>query len=298
MDSITVLMSTYNGERYLKEQIESIIAQEKVDVRLIVRDDGSLDRTKAILDDYQARGALSWYTGENLRPAKSFLHLLFNSPDSDFYAFSDQDDVWDSDKLNSAIDCISKAKVPALYCSDTLLVDANLGLIRQAGIQAECTFVESLISNPVTGCTMVFNKALRDIVLHFQPNVIDMHDWWIYRICMAVDGFFYFDSNPHIKYRQHENNVIGGQGSKWNRIKRRIGYFFHGLDGIRYLMSVELYKGYSSIIPLHNKLILEKFVNYKKSILDTMTLATTSEIVLKNKTILHTFKKAVLLRKY
>ena len=294
----TILLSTYNGEKYLREQIDSLLKQKEVEINIFVRDDGSVDGTKAVLDDYQAKGVLSWYTGKNLRLAKSFMHLLFNSPDSEFYAFCDQDDVWDSDKLKSAIDCISKVKAPALYCSDTLLVDANLRLIRQAGIQAECTFVESLITNPVTGCTMVFNKALRDIVLQFQPSVIDMHDWWIYRICMAVDGFFYFDSTPHIKYRQHENNVIGGQGSKWNKLKRRIGYFFHSSDGIRYLMSLELYKGFGSIIPLHNKVKLEKFVNYKKSILNTITLATSSEIVLENNAILQTFKKAVLLRKY
>lgn len=298
METVQILISTYNGEKYLCEQITSLLKQEGVDVRILVRDDGSSDKTTFILKEFQNQGHLRWYTGPNLRPAKSFMHLLINAPDEEYYAFCDQDDVWMPEKLKVAIDIIKGINGPALYCSDTMLVDSQLNPIRQANIKAEGTFVESLISNPVTGCTMVFNKALRDIVMQYEPKVIDMHDWWLYRVCMAVGGYFYFDKQPHILYRQHGSNVIGGQVSQWTGYKRRIGYFVHLSEGIRYLMTKELYNGFFSIMPTRSQDILRQFVNYKKSFKDTLGLATSSIIRLNDKANLKRFKWSVLLRKY
>lgn len=100
---VTVLMSTYDGENFLRDQIESILNQEDVYVHLIVRDDGSKDRTINILEEYQSRGKLEWYSGKNLGSARSFLNLVSKSPDNEYYAFSDQDDVWFSKKLKRAI---------------------------------------------------------------------------------------------------------------------------------------------------------------------------------------------------
>lgn len=295
---ITILMSTYNGSKFLNEQIESLRNQIDVRASIIVRDDGSTDNTIDILETYQKQGVLKWYTGQNLRPAKSFMNLLFGAPDSEYYAFSDQDDVWMPEKLSIAIEKIKDIQGPALYCSDTLLVDSFLQILRPGGIKADGTFVESLISNPVTGCTMVFNKALRDIVCQYQPQTIDMHDWWIYRICMAVDGSFVFDTVPHIQYRQHENNVIGGQGSKWHRFMRHLNYFLHPTEGIRFTMAKELQKGFSPLLSDENKKVLDMITSYKDSIIKTFILANSPIMKISSKTTLNTFKKAVLLHKY
>ena len=86
MNKVLILMSVYNGEKYLVEQIESLIHQERVDVSILVRDDGSSDGTIDILENYKTKGILDFYTGENLRPARSFMHLLFNAPDCDYFA--------------------------------------------------------------------------------------------------------------------------------------------------------------------------------------------------------------------
>ena len=91
---VLILLSTYNGERYIKEQIESLLKQENVKVSILVRDDGSTDGTINILNEYQKQGKLKWYTGENLKPAKSFMNLVENAPEYEYYAFCDQDDVW------------------------------------------------------------------------------------------------------------------------------------------------------------------------------------------------------------
>lgn len=295
---VTILLSTYNGTRFLREQIESVLSQENVILQIFVRDDGSSDNTSQMLDEYQNRGVLEWYTGPNLRPAKSFLDLLFWAPDSDYYAFCDQDDVWMPDKLKTAIEYIKNHEEPAMYCSDTLLVDVTLQPIRKAGIKAECTFAESLIANSVTGCTVVINKALREIVCRYRPNVIDMHDWWVYRVCMAIGGYFYFDTTPHILYRQHENNVIGGTGTKWHKYKRQIGYFLHPKEGIRYTMAKELHQGFYDIMPDDKRALLERIVNYKISFMYTLRLAFDKRFKLKNNTVNKDFFFAVLLRKY
>ena len=120
-------MSTYNGEKYLREQIDSILGQRGVEVTLLVRDDGSSDATLSILDEYKSSGLLDYYCGSNLGPARSFMHLLQNAPASDFYAFSDQDDKWMDDKLLAAITSMEgHESEPALYFSQTQLVDAGL----------------------------------------------------------------------------------------------------------------------------------------------------------------------------
>ncbi|MBQ4399872.1 MAG: glycosyltransferase, partial [Alphaproteobacteria bacterium] len=110
MDNVLVLMSTYNGEKYLKTQLDSILAQQGVNVQILVRDDGSSDGTLPILQAYAAQGKLTYYTGPNLKPAKSFMDLIYNAPQADFYAFADQDDYWLPEKLICAV---NKLKHPA-----------------------------------------------------------------------------------------------------------------------------------------------------------------------------------------
>ena len=108
MKKIIVLMSTYNGEKYLQVQLDSILSQENVDLELLVRDDGSTDSTKTILERYQSEGKLTWYSGKNKKPAYSFFDLLGKCKDADYYAFADQDDFWHEDKLINAIKRLEK----------------------------------------------------------------------------------------------------------------------------------------------------------------------------------------------
>ena len=127
MRNILVLMSTYNGEKYLKEQIDSILAQKNVEVTIRVRDDGSTDGTIRILEEYQKCGKLNWYSSTNMGPAKSFLDLVYNAPlKYDYYAFCDQDDYWKEDKLYKAIERLEHFDdKPALYHCELEIVDEN-----------------------------------------------------------------------------------------------------------------------------------------------------------------------------
>ena len=119
-----VLMASYNGIPFISEQIDSILSQAEVDVRLFVRDDGSSDGTRDLLQRYADEGSLTLLTGENLGPALGFLTLLRNAPEADYYAFSDQDDIWDSDKLITAIKQLKKQENLALYHCNSRLVDS------------------------------------------------------------------------------------------------------------------------------------------------------------------------------
>ena len=133
METVCVLMSTYNGEKYLQEQLDSIINQVGVNVRILVRDDGSTDSTTDILNNYKREGYLDWYSGTNLKSARSFMDLVNRAPESEYYAFSDQDDYWLPTKLQVAVNVLKSAdsRKSALYYSRTTLVDENLLPIKQ-----------------------------------------------------------------------------------------------------------------------------------------------------------------------
>nr|WP_303104047.1 glycosyltransferase [Megamonas funiformis] len=152
-------MSTYNGENYLEEQIESLRKQKDVDIKILVRDDGSKDNTVKILEKYKKEGILDFYKGNNVGYAKSFLHLLTNNIEADYYAFCDQDDVWLPDKLIKAIEKINENEKPSLYASALKRVDENLKFL---GIQSfknlKLTLGAEFTRHRLAGCTFVFNK--------------------------------------------------------------------------------------------------------------------------------------------
>ena len=127
---VAVLMSTYNGEKYLKQQIDSILNQRgDFQLDLLIRDDGSNDNTISILEEYTQTNKIHYYIGNNLGPAYSFLDLLINSHNYDFYAFADQDDYWMPNKISVAISNLSNIKGPALYFANAELVDSNLNSV-------------------------------------------------------------------------------------------------------------------------------------------------------------------------
>lgn len=210
---VVILMSTYNGEKYLEEQLESLLSQKDVIVSIFVRDDGSSDGTHEILNRYNKDGYLEWYSGENLKPAKSFLNLIVNAPNAEYYAFCDQDDYWLPDKLKNAIDKIKDFQTdkPFLYYGCPRLGDVYLNPIKQLKTSSHkmTTFEKALVTSNCTGCTMVFNKKLLEMTRTVQPRYISMHDDWVHKICLALGGHVYFDEDVHIIYRQHGENVIG-----------------------------------------------------------------------------------------
>ena len=271
---VVVLMSTYNGEKYLMEQLNSLYNQEEVEVEILVRDDGSSDSTQRILQEEQEKGKLTWYTGENLRPAKSFLNLVGNAPQNRFYAFCDQDDVWLPDKLKIAVEWLAQqdSEKPLLYYGCTRLVDDQLKtLAKQPRKEHMITFESMLVDSQCTGCTMVFNDVLLNLAKKSVPDFVSMHDAWLHKICITMNGVLHYDEDVHILYRQHGSNVVGANQSHIAKFRRRVRSLYNA-ECQRSKMATELLKCFGNEITSEQRSMIEEVANYKSSITGRLTL--------------------------
>lgn len=212
---VTVLMSTYNGEKYLKDQIDSILKQENVNLRLIIRDDGSSDGTVDIIKEYTTnRDNVEFIQAPNVGAANSFLELMrYANVDNnaDFFAFSDQDDIWLPEKMYQASLKIRELPqdVPALYFSNLYITrgdNSQRSLMYESALPINNSHL--MVENFAAGCTIMFNKMALTTFLKLQVNNLIMHDKRLIHMCMLLGNIVY-DSNAYICYRQHEDNVIG-----------------------------------------------------------------------------------------
>lgn len=224
---IAVIMSTYNGEQYIKEQIDSILSQTGVEVELFIRDDGSNDGTVSIIKEYERnQDNIHIEIGTNLGFSQSFMQKLLSIEGYEFYAFSDQDDFWEKEKLYQG--CLKlqevKAGIPAVYYSNLNVSDENLNVYRTTRLQDREQSLESLIMRrSIAGCTMVFNRCLWQKI--FEVGVTeDMlkrgHDSFILSLCYALDGSVLCDANAYIRYRQHTSNTSGSSHGLARRVKK------------------------------------------------------------------------------
>ena len=264
---VQVLLSTYNGEKYLKEQIDSLIGQNDVTVRIFIRDDGSTDNTLDILEQYRERIDMKIIKGEKIGFAQSFWSLIKECDEEEYYAFCDQDDVWDSHKLIAAVSMISSLEKdePILYTGNVIKVDANLNILEKKGFHANgvLSFANSLKKTILPGCTFVFNKKLCQQLKKFNGDMI-AHDWTTYSIAAAT-GTVIYDDIPYIRYRIHGNNTIGidsifTEYSK--KIKRFIKPWF---PNARSIMAMRIYELYSDNMTSDKKEICFAFGNYRTS---------------------------------
>lgn len=207
---VVVLMSTYQGEHYVREQIASILAQLPAEGRLMIRDDGSADATGTLIESIED-ARISFVRGQNIGFARSFLALLADAPqDAEMFMFSDQDDVWLPTKIDRAWRVLRDASGPTLYFSRLRLVDEFLRPMGDSPRPARGpSFENALAENIVTGCTIALNPAARTLVLATgDQRRIYFHDWWMYLVVSAF-GKVVMDDEPTLLYRQHGNNVVG-----------------------------------------------------------------------------------------
>ena len=227
---VAILLCTYQGERFLAPQLDSFQAQTHTNWEVWASDDGSIDDTHAILEDYQRKwpaGRLSIHNGPAEGFAANFLSLTCKAAvEADFYAYSDQDDMWEADKIETAVRWLETIPqhTPALYCSRTRLVDANN---KEIGFSPLFTkppsFANALMQNIGGGNTMVFNNAARELLREtgdYSPVVT--HDWWAYIVVTACGGKVFYDIYPSVRYRQHDGNVLGMNANWAARFKRMV----------------------------------------------------------------------------
>jgi glycosyltransferase involved in cell wall biosynthesis len=272
---VNILMSTYNGEKYLSEQLDSIMTQTYRTFRLTIRDDGSKDGTPAILSRYAAlddRVKLS--LEDNLGVVGSFYRLLKNADqNSHFFAFADQDDVWQSNKLERGVSVLSRfdAAIPLLYCSRLEYVSADLThrgfspkIVKTHGIG------NALVQNLATGCTIVINRAALELLLkHNWPPRVIMYDWWFY-IVISAFGKVVHDDFVSMKYRQHGRNLIGGTVSIMSDFNKRITNFIgrekRGFFGC-YVQACGFWMSYQEELTDDIRVIVRQFIESRQSLL-------------------------------
>lgn len=213
--TILVLMSTYNGQKYIKEQLDSILQQENVDVEILIRDDGSTDNTIDLLLNYSEKyHQIEYYIGNNVGPAQSFKKLI-NDCDSqyEYYAYADQDDIWDKKKLCTAISDMrgDMGLNPVLwYCGFSKLIGDKISGQSCCSVERASTLETACYTCATTnGCTMVFNRELLNILRMINPGEIDMHDSWTNIVCIACGGKIICNPLPLVTYRIHKGQALG-----------------------------------------------------------------------------------------
>lgn len=267
MKTCCVLMSTYNGKKYVREQIDSILHQKDVKISMLIRDDGSQDGTLDILNEYEKKySQVKVYVGANCGACGSFFDLMKNvKKQHDYYAFADQDDIWLSDKISHAISILEKDNTkPALYCGAYKLVDSELKPIGNGkSNKVKPSFGNSLVECIYSGCTGVFNKELLELVIRKIPQNAYMHDWWMYMVASAF-GKVYCDETPLMYYRQHDKNVLGGNTGKIRQTVKRIRNF-KKLCSYVPKQIIEFGQIFENELSREQKLLIKCMTNPKKS---------------------------------
>lgn len=259
---VAVLLCTMHGQEFLDEQLASIEQQSHPDWVLYASDDGSLDDTHVILERFLARAGnekVSIHSGPAQGYAKNFLFLTCGAGKcADYYAYADQDDIWESDKLSRAVGWLESvpADTPALYCSRTRLINRDGHPIGLSPLFARHpSFCNALVQNIGGGNTMVFNEAARILLKKAGGGTpVVSHDWWAYMVVTGCGGRVCYDPCPTVRYRQHENNLIGAN-TEWcarlSRIKLLLRNRFRVWNDIN---TSALQKIYADLTPENRKI--------------------------------------------
>jgi glycosyltransferase involved in cell wall biosynthesis len=223
LPAVEVLLATCNGERFLREQIDSILAQDYEPIRILARDDGSTDSTVAILTEYEERFPGRFRVmpaGDPTGSARDNFLLLMKESNAEHICFADQDDVWLGDKVSRTIRAMEELEarwgttMPLLVFTDLRVVDENLETLHESfwehmAIQPERIdkLAKLLVQSVVTGCTAMINRALLELSLR-MPKEASMHDRW-FALLASVLGRSSAVKEQTVLYRQHDRNVLG-----------------------------------------------------------------------------------------
>jgi glycosyltransferase involved in cell wall biosynthesis len=269
--SVAILLCTLRAHDYLRQQLDSIVGQTHTSWSICVSDDGSDQSTHTILDEYQTRLGSSRFNilrGPAQGFAANFLSLACNtSISADYYAYADQDDIWESDKLALALRWLEgmPADVAALYCARTSKVDANN---QDLGLSERWTkplgFANALVQSIASGNTMVFNRAARDLLAAAGPRIqVAAHDWWTYQLVSGSGGRVFYDSRPTVRYRQHRDNLIGTNGT-WSARFQRAHMLLRGRFGKWSQMNVAALQTMRPHLTVENQTRLDDFAKARQ----------------------------------
>ena len=278
MNKVLVLLSTYNGEKFISQQLDSLYNQQDVKIAILVRDDGSKDRTIEILEDYQKqKGQLTIIEGENIGVGPSFYALINEAATKyssfDYYVFCDQDDVWFPTKVLTGVkvleESVNKYK---MFFSGAINTDANLQPIASSCVRLVNSFGANLVANHILGCTMLINGALLQEInkINTKPFTVPngnlpIHDAWAAIVAYSLNADVIQSLSGLMYYRQHGHNVIGAGHGFWsiqkNRILRYLGGATHGKAN-KCIIALQVL---DDDIPSQNRDLLKKVADYRRS---------------------------------
>lgn len=292
--TVSILLATYNGEKYIKQQLDSIAKQSYLNWVLYVSDDGSIDNTMKLIREFAEKnpvGKVNIFHGPGNGFADNFLFLLRKEEiRSDYYAFCDQDDVWLSNKLEDAIRFLNKDSGHyQLYGSRTTLVDNELNIIGMSPkFIRKFGLCNALIQSYAGGNTMVFTHSLKLLMEKLPHDVpIVSHDWFMYMLCAAFNGSIKYDQEPKIYYRQHNSNLVGGNSGflakirrlskivkgeykEWSKINYRALNYFYPVMPPESVKTIECYFNCKSKVGLGSAINFMKLKVYRQKKIETI----------------------------
>lgn len=282
---VLILLSTYNGEQFLYEQLESLHKQNNVIVHVLIRDDGSTDGTDEVVRQWKEKLNIVYYKEENIGPLRSFMRLVeLASLNYDFYAYCDQDDYWEDIKLQMAIGKLEKYREDvALYYSRVKRIGQSLEDITDPYKKVYHTedLQSALLVTEAPGCTMVYTNKMLEKLKEYAPGYSIMHDEWTLKVCAALGGKIVYDAHSYILYRQHERNVVGGikgmQNCGIKRVIRKVEKFFD-FSYKPSVQAIELLNGYEIYMEADEKRILKQLVESKDNMCKRLQYLLTKRI--------------------
>ncbi len=282
---IQILLATYNGEKYIRTQLESIFAQSYTEFEILVSDDGSTDRTIEIIEDFREKypGKIRFIPDKTPSGgAKNNFFKLMGYADSDYIMFCDQDDYWLCDKIELTVNKMRETEengLPVLVHTDLSVADENLNITHNSYFKMHhLNYTDklncALVQNCVTGCTVMINKPLLELVKNRNGEGVIMHDWWLYITACAFGKVAFIDTQT-ILYRQHSCNAVGANNrikstsEMVNSVNKTILNASHFLKSYKNILSenhkalVSDYANIKNINPLKRFSILRKYKLYK-----------------------------------
>lgn len=304
MKKVQVLMSTYNGEKYVSQQIDSLLEQEYPNLDILIRDDGSKDNTVSIIKEYSEKHPnIKLIIDKNKGVISSFFDLVQQAAESDYYAFCDQDDFWQSGKISRALSLLEEedSTIPLLYFARLDIVDDQLQRLKLSPIPPSGVgFTNAIIQNVATGCTIVFNHAMRKLFLSAVPDIdkVTMHDSWFYLLGSAF-GKVVYDEQSNLLYRQHSSNTLGMADNKLKSALVRYKTFKKkGHQKPYTTQTEEFYRLFGQDLMPEQRKLVEDFLYKRNSLVGRISYVARTPLFRQNKRDTMIFKFLYLLNSY
>jgi glycosyltransferase involved in cell wall biosynthesis len=267
-------MCTYNGEKFILDQLDSIKIQSYTGWKLYISDDGSTDKTLEIINSWVSENAyhdrVRICAGPKLGFANNFLFLAAKEEiEADIFFWADQDDIWLFDKIDRTLKFFGEKdpKTAVLYCGRTILVDVGNVQFGLSPLQNKYppSFGNALVQSLGGGNTMAFNASARQLIALAFGSEVPSHDWWAYLAIIGHGGSVVYDPEPSLRYRQHGQNMIGSNLSLKAKFQRFI-ILANGFYRARMDKNINELLFHKNLLSKDNYLILKQFLKSRKSI--------------------------------